>query len=324
MNESVPPIHVTTVAVAGLGLLGRGIVTCLLSRGFRVLAYDVNQANRESAFRHVEAGLSDLVERGGFDESIRSDWRSRCSAARDANDLISSDFVVESITEDLADKRRLFDEIEAVVGASVPIASSTSALPISILQQGRRHPERFIGLHWAEPCHLTRFLEVIRGEHTDDATVEVAMALAKRAGKEPSLVQKDVEGFIVNRLAYAMYREAFWLLENGVADVATIDRAFSNAVSVWANVAGPFRWMDLTGVAAYAGVMKRLFPRLSCATEVPAAIRELVERGGAGVANGVGFYEYGPGDAERWENVLRENVWRVRAIQDELIPEGRP
>ena len=82
-------------------------------------------------------------------------------------------------------------------------------------------------------------------------------------------MKKDVEGFIVNRLGYAMYREAFWLLENGVADVETIDRSFRNAICVWANIAGPFRWMDLTGVPAYAAVMKRLFPQLSTATEVP-------------------------------------------------------
>jgi 3-hydroxybutyryl-CoA dehydrogenase len=323
MNAGSSPTKTMTVAVAGLGLLGRGIVTCLLSHGFRVIAFDANDASRDAALLHIEAGLKELVERGGFDKAILADWRSQLTLAQNPSGFTPSDFVIESIFEDLAAKQRLFDEIEAVVGAAVPIASNTSALPISVLQQGRRHPERMIGLHWAEPCHLTRFLEVVRGEKTDDATVATALDLGKQVGKEPSLVQKDVEGFIVNRLGYAMYREAFWLLENGVADVATIDRAFSNAISVWANIAGPFRWMDLTGIAAYAAVMKRLFPQLSCQTDVPKAMRELVERGGAGISNGIGFYEYEPGEAERWEKALRENVWRVRAMQDELIPEGR-
>src|SRR6185369_4846559 len=116
-----------------------------------------------------------------------------------------------------------------------PIGSNTSALPISVLQKARKNPERFVGMHWAEPCHLTQFLEVVRGEKTDDATVKATVALGKAAGKEPSLVNKDVEGFIVNRIGYAMYREAFWLLENGVADVETIDTSFRNAMSVWAN-----------------------------------------------------------------------------------------
>jgi 3-hydroxybutyryl-CoA dehydrogenase len=226
--------------------------------------------------------------------------------------------VIESIFEDLDAKLKLFDEIESIVGPTVPIASNTSALPISVLQRGRKHPERFIGTHWAEPCHLTRFLEVVRGEQTNDATADAAMSLARDAGKDPSLVKKDVEGFIVNRLGYAMYREAFWLLENGVADVETIDRAYRNAASVWVNIAGPFRWMDLTGVPAYAAVMKRLFPQLSNATDVPAAMREVVESGGKGISNGRGFYTYTPEEARQWEQKLIDNVWKVRQWQDEL------
>src|SRR5258707_14475766 len=103
------------------------------------------------------------------------------------------------------------------------------------------------------------------------------MALARQAGKDPSLVRKDVEGFIVNRIGYSMFREAFWLLENGVADVETIDRSFRNALSVWANIAGPFRWMDLTGIPAYAAVMGRLWPELSRGTQVPPLMGDLVE-----------------------------------------------
>jgi 3-hydroxybutyryl-CoA dehydrogenase len=314
----------TIIAVAGLGLLGRGIVACLLSRGFRVIAFDANAnvETRAATSQHIARGLNELVERGGFDAALTKEWRRRYVEAAGLDAFAGADSVIESIFEDLDAKRQLFDAIEAVVKPTTPIASNTSALPISTLQANRKHPSRFVGLHWAEPCQLTRFLEVVRGEQTDDATVDAALALAHAAGKDPSLVQKDVEGFIVNRLSYAMYREAFWLLENGVADVATIDRAFVNALSVWANVAGPFRWMDLTGVPAYAAVMKRLFPQLSCSTEVPKAIRNIIDRGGRGIADGDGFYRYTPAEAERWERVLRENVWRVRAMQDELLSRG--
>lgn len=170
-------------------------------------------------------------------------------------------------------------------------------------------------MHWAEPCHLTRFLEVVRGGQTDDATIDTALALGRKVGKDPTLVRKDVDGFIVNRLGYAMFREAFWLLENGVADVASIDAAFRNAISVWANIAGPFRWMDLTGLPAYAAVMERLFPQLSTSAEVPETMRGLVEGGALGVANGRGFYTYTPDEAAAWQAALVENVWRVRDMQ---------
>jgi 3-hydroxybutyryl-CoA dehydrogenase len=306
-----------TIGIAGLGLLGRGIATCLLSRGFRVIGYTLPETRAE-ARAHISHAIDDLVTRGGFPAALRQEWDSRYVEASSIAELAPSDFIIESIFEDLAAKQKLFDEIEAVVGPTTPIASNTSALPISALARGRKYPERFIGTHWAEPCHLTRVLEVIRGEQTDDATADAAMDLARRAGKDPCLVRKDVDGFIVNRLGYALYREAFWLLENGVADVDTIDRSFRNAICVFANIAGPFRWMDLTGVPAYAAVMKRLFPQLSTATEVPATMQQLVESGGKGISNGRGFYTYTPQEAARWERILIENVWKVRAMQDEL------
>ena len=295
----------------------RGIAACLLSRGFRVVGF-TREETRADARKHITEAIDDLVTRGGFPAALREQWGGRYVEANSVVELAPCDFVIESIFEDLDAKQKLFDELEAVVGPTTPIASNTSALPITALQRGRKQPERFIGTHWAEPCHLTRVLEVIRGEQTNDATADAAMELARRAGKDPCLVRKDVDGFIVNRLGYAMYREAFWLLENGVADVETIDRAFCNEICVFANIAGPFRWMDLTGVPAYAAVMKRLFPQLSTATEVPAKMREVVESGGKGISNGRGFYTYTPQEAQRWERMLIENVWKVRALQDEL------
>ena len=310
-----------TIGVVGLGLLGRGITACLLSRGFRVIACDLDARTRQDARTHIAHAIDELVNRGGMPASLLTAWPASYTETANVPELANCDFVIESIFEDLDAKRAVFDQLESVVTATTPIASNTSALPITLLQHGRRHPARFVGMHWAEPCHLTRFLEVIRGDHTDDHTADAAIALGKRAGKDPSLVRKDVEGFIVNRIGYAMYREAFWLLENGVADVETIDRSFRNAMSVWANVAGPFRWMDLTGVPAYAAVTKRLWPKLSCATEVPEAMRDVVDSGGKGIANGRGFYRYTPEEARRWEQRLRDNVWMVRAMTRELFPE---
>jgi 3-hydroxybutyryl-CoA dehydrogenase len=295
----------------------------LLSHGYRVVALSRSEATRSEARRYITDAIEDLIRRGGFPPSLRDEWGGRYTEASNVVELAPCEFVIESIFEDLDAKQKLFGEIEGVVPPVVPIASNTSALPISRLQEGRRHPQRFIGTHWAEPCHLTRFLEIIRGDRTDDATADAAMDLARGAGKDPSLVRKDVEGFIVNRIGYAMFREAFWLLENGVADIETIDRSFRNAISVWANIAGPFRWMDLTGIPAYASVMERLWPKLSRAAEVPALMRDLVESGAKGVSNGKGFYDYTPEEAARWERKLIENVWASRAAINEAEREDR-
>ncbi len=226
------------VGVVGLGLLGRGIAGCLLSRGVRVVGYTLGEDSRREAKEYIAGAIDELIDRGGFSPSLREQWRTNFIEAGALSEFAPCDFIIESVPEDLSIKRSVFDQLEAVVRPSTPIASNTSALPITILQQGQKYPSRFIGMHWAEPCHLTRFLEVIRGEQTDVATAEAAMTLAIRAGKVPALVNMDVVGFIANRLGYAMYREAFWLLENGVADVETIDRSFRNAISVWGNIAG--------------------------------------------------------------------------------------
>lgn len=307
-----------TIGVAGLGLLGRGIATSLLAHGFKVLTADPSEDTRNAARHHIEHSLRDLVTRGGFPPSLLLDWESNYMDAADVAQFKDADFVIESIFENLESKHRLFDQIEAIVKSTTPISSNTSALPISSLQARRKHPNRFIGTHWAEPCHLTKFLEVVRGAQTDDATVAAALELAKRCGKDPTLVKKDTDGFIVNRLGYAMFREAFWLLENGVADVDDIDRAFRNALSVWANIAGPFRWMDLTGIPAYAAVMAKLNPQLQTTNHVPETMTKLVESGAQGIANGRGFYTYTPEQAAAWERLLVENVWKVRELQQAL------
>ena len=312
-----------TVGVVGLGLLGRGIAACLLSRGMRVVAYEVDDASRKKARRHIGKAIGELIERGGFRPAVREQWPKDYREASSVADLARCDFVIESVFEDLKTKQAVFDGLESAVRPNTPIASNTSALPISLLQKQRKNPARFVGMHWGTPCHLTRFLEVIRGNQTDDATVDATMALGRAAGKEPSLVRKDVEGFIVNRIGYAVFREAFWLLENGVADVETIDKAFSNALSNWANIAGPFRWMDLTGIPAYAAVMRRLWPKLSRATKVPRLMEELVAGGAKGISTGRGFYRYTPAQARRWEKRLSENAWKMRELLEEIPKELR-
>ncbi len=106
------------------------------------------------------------------------------------------EFIIESIVEDLQIKQSVFDQLEQIVGQTVPIASNTSVLPISVLQKTRRHPERFVGMHWGEPAHIMRFLEMIRGEQTQDPAFDATAVLARQLGKEPSTIQRDVRGFV--------------------------------------------------------------------------------------------------------------------------------
>jgi 3-hydroxybutyryl-CoA dehydrogenase len=310
-----------TIGVVGLGLLGRGIAACLVGHGFHVVAFTRRRATHDAARQYIAEAMKDLVQRAGFRPDLVDVWPDRYEPVDGWERFSDCELAIESVAEDPAVKEEVFDALEAAVGPEVPIASNTSALPISLLQQNRRHPERFLGMHWAEPAHATRFLELIRGEQTCEAAFQAAARLARAIGKEPALVQKDVPAFIVNRLGYALYREALHLLETGVADAETIDTAFRNAASVWTSLCGPLRWMDVSGgPALYARAMKSVLPTLSNATELPETLQRLAQSDARGIANGRGFYEYTEADARRWETLIREHAWDMRALLDKFFP----
>lgn len=309
------------VAVVGLGFLGRGIAANLLGHGFEVVGWSRSPSGLEKAEQTIGRAVDEMIRHGDFDASLRGTWRSRYWASNDFESLAECGFVIESVTEDESVKDAVFDAIENQVASNVPIASNTSAIPISRLQRRRRQPGRFLGMHFAEPAYATRFLELIRGEATEDAAFDAAIDLAGRLGKEPSVVQKDVPGFIVNRLAYAMYREALYLIETGVADAETIDRSFRNAAGLWATMCGPLRWIDLTGgPVLYGPAMEPVLPGLSDAREVPAAMQALAAEGAEGITNGRGFYEYTAEEAERWESLYRHHAWAVYRMANEYRP----
>jgi 3-hydroxybutyryl-CoA dehydrogenase len=298
------------IGVAGLGLLGRGIAASLLAHGFEVVAFTTGADTHERARAYISIAIGEMIQRASLPATLATSWPDRYREAACLADFAPCGFVIESVVEDLTIKRQVFDEIEAVLGAAVPIASNTSALPITLLQQGRLHPERFLGMHWAEPAYATRFLELIRGRHTSDAALGHANALALALGKQPGIVSRDVPGFIVNRLGYALYREALNLLETGVADAATIDRSFRNACGLWASLCGPLRWIDITGgPAVYARAMQPVMPTLSNTPELPPTLAAMRDHDDRGVLNGRGFYHYEPGDAAHWEKLLHERAW---------------
>ncbi|MDP6905647.1 MAG: 3-hydroxyacyl-CoA dehydrogenase family protein, partial [Verrucomicrobiota bacterium] len=257
----------------------------------------------------------------GFDPGLAKTWHSKFEPVESLDSFSSCDFVIESVVEDLASKRNVFDQIEEIVGLKVPVGSNTSSIPITQLQQDRKNPGRFVGMHWAEPAHATRFLELIRGERTSVETFEKVVVLAKRLGKEPSIVQRDVPGFIVNRIGYAMYREAAHMVDQGVADVETIDRSCRNAFGLWAAMCGPFRWIDITGgPELYAKSIERVLPTLCSDNErLPELLERLKRDGAGGQPTGSGFYEYNP-DSPDWQERYREFAWRAKALLDEFYP----
>lgn len=307
MTQTMP------VGIVGLGLMGCSIATCLLAAGHPVVAVAPIPADVLTADSRIRHHLTDLHTHGILTETPDS-VLSRLTLTESYVDLHDCRLVIECTLEDLDIKRRVYGLIEAAVSDDTVIASNTSAIPISQLQQLTRRPQRFIGLHWAEPSYTTRFLEVICGDQTEPVYAEFFYDLSHHWGKEPTLVRKDIRGFITNRLMYALYREAFDLVEKGYASIEDVDRACRNNAGYWMTLVGVFRWMDLTGVPAYLNVLKDLWPTLSNRTDVPPLIQDIVDRGGRGVANGDGFYDYAPGEAEAWRQTFERFSFEIREL----------
>lgn len=306
------------IGIVGLGLLGSDIVALALSRGLKVVAVDVNDDARAKLPQRVSDALSELVEHAGFKDKDFAEWEDRLKTSDSFDKLANCDFVIESVFENAEIKQTVFASIEEVISETTPIASNTSALPISTMQQTLRHPDRFLGMHFGQPAYAQPFLEIIRGQQTSDTHFETANQLGLLLGKEPSLLNRDLPGFLVNRIAYAMYREAANLVSEGVADYESIDNAIRNSIGIFASMAGPFRWMDISGgPALYGQAMKTIWPTLDHSSEPPEFIQEMIDNNDRGTSSGKGFYDYQSGDAEIWDKAFREHVWRLLKLRRE-------
>ncbi len=302
-----------SIGVVGLGLMGCSITTCLLMAGHVVKGIAPIPVDLDFAGKRVADYLVRAKQEGLLTDQPDI-LLSNLTITSDYSALADCGLVIECTLEDIEVKKIVFEKIEAVISPDALLTSNTSAIPISILQGLTKSPARFFGLHWMEPSHTTRFLEIICGELSDVTKAEYLYTISQGWGKEPTLLRKDIRGFIANRLMYALYREAFYLVENGYATVEDVDRSCRNVPGYWMTLVGPFRWMDLTGIQAYHAVMKDLFPTLSNSPEVPKLIDDIVKAGGKGVANAQGFHEYTPEEAKLWEDTYKEFSYKIREL----------
>ena len=304
------------VGLVGFGLMGQSIAACLLSRGLSVRVYDSDRRAYARGRANINDALAELVRRRLLPAAMRRNWRDRLLSIPSIDDFAPCGLIIESVPEDLERKQQLFRDLEPVVSARAILASNTSSLPISLLQSALRLPARFIGMHWGVPAQLVPFFEIIPGKRTSARTVRLTRDFGVACGKQPIVLREDIRGFIGNRLMYAMMREACYLVESGIADIATVDRAFRYDLGWWSLLAGPFRWMDLTGIPAYAAVMEGLLPKLSNQKTVPELMLQAVESGREGIANGKGFYRYDKASIARWKKAWTEFTYDIKSVAD--------
>lgn len=239
------PHEVSKAAVIGAGLIGAAWASLFLARGIEVVAIDP-QPDAADRLRSTIAAMAPLLDEIGI-TSASADFDRISVHAGVGAELESVQFVQENVPEDLAVKRSILKDIEARVDPAIVVASSTSALRISDIQAGARHPERCIAGHPINPPHLMPLVEVSGGEATDAAAVDWAIGFYAWLGKKPVRLQRDIEGHIAGRLSAALWREAVSLVEQGIASVADVDDAVRYGPGLrWATM-GPHLTYHLGG-----------------------------------------------------------------------------
>jgi 3-hydroxybutyryl-CoA dehydrogenase len=282
------PDEIKSIGIAGAGTMGSGIAQISALAGFEVILFDTNESQLDHAITQIGRNLGIGVQKGKITPEEREPALSRIRTTAVLDELIA-DCIIEAVVEKISVKHELFSRLEVINDPSCVLATNTSSIPIDQIANILKNKERFGGMHFFNPAHIMKLVEVISGTHTSESISNLLFSLAKSMGKMPVLV-KDSPGFIVNRVARHYYVESLKLLEEGVSDVETIDKLMENAGFKM----GPFRLMDLIGIDTNFAVTETMFNQFYQDPKFrPSRIqKQKVLAGHHGRKSGKGFYDY--------------------------------
>ena len=300
------------IAVIGAGLMGHGIALTLARAGQYVAITDPVAEARAA----VSARITDSMKLLGTSPADIATALKRIEIFDSvAGAVRRADVVFEAAPEKMALKQAVFADIEAHAPETCILASNTSVMPITQIMGGLRLRHRALGTHWWNPPHIIPLVEVIRTEWTDDATVAATMALLADAGKTPVLVNRDVPGFIGNRLQHALWREAISLVERGICDAAAVDTVVKASFGRRLAVLGPLENADMVGTDLTLDIHDNVLGDIENSTMPSPYLRGLVAEGRLGFKSGQGFHRW----TEAEKTALRAKVARhLLALQDML------
>ena len=293
------------IGVLGSGAMGTGIAQIAATAAYEVIIFDANQTALEKAKQSLQAILLKLSEKGKISTEEMQNILGRIYFAKQMSDFADCEMVIEAIIEDLAIKQSVFQDLEKIVGKNCILATNTSSLSIASIAAACQHAERVVGIHFFNPVPLMELVEIIPAVQTAENVIEKSLQFVQKV-KKKGVLTKDTPGFIVNRVARPYYGEAIRIMEEGIADIATIDWAMT---TLGGFRMGPFTLIDFIGSDVNYRVSESVWTQFFYEPRFKPSFsqKRLFEAGYFGRKTGRGFYNYA------------ENAPKLEATQDETL-----
>jgi len=282
------------IVIAGAGVMGASMAQIYAQYGYGVTIYDVFPEGLKKGKGLIEINQETAVAEGKLTAEQSRELVARIGFTDDLDCFKEGDYVVECIFERMDIKHDFWAKASALSPKDAILTSNTSGLSISEIQKVVVSPERFCGMHWINPPHIVPLVEVIKGEKTNDATVEAVYKNALSVGKKPITV-KDAPGFVLNRLQFAVLRESMHIVESGIASIEDVDNTLKYGLGMRYAAIGPFETADLGGLDTFYNIASYLFADLADRKDPNDMLSDLFKAESYGVKSGKGFYDYSDG-----------------------------
>lgn len=305
------------LAVIGCGTMGHSIALNAAWVGMQVKIYGVDTNDIQNGMSGVADKLSTLLKNDLITKDQLSQILKNITGTSSLSEAVDGvTFIIECIPEVLELKNDLFIKLDEMCSEEVILATNTSGLSPSRIALNLKHPERTLATHFWNPAHLIPLVEVLRAEFTDDKTFNRAIDMLKFMNKKPIEVKKEVPGLVGNRLQFALFREAQYLLEQGIASKEDIDAAVTYSIGRRLPVTGPLLSADMGGLDVFASISDYLFKDLSNADQSSEKLKELVTQGHFGQKNGEGFYQWNEKFSEDMNQKREEQL--IRFLKEDI------
>ena len=298
--------------VVGAGRMGHGIALELARGGWNIGLYDSAPGRAEAAVSEARQDAHDLVRA----EVIRAEAVDEIMGQLHPTDSLEdaaagATFAAEAVAEDLSVKQNVFAELDRLCPAPAILSSNTSSISITEIAKPCTHPERVVLAHWMLPPHLLPVVEVAPGEKTDEATIHHIQKMLVALDKWPILVRKDIPGYLVNRLQFALAREALSLIDKGITTADEIDRIIRGVLGRRIPVLGIMRQADMAGLDVYRQIFRYLGPDLESSGDPPTVVDKAVSAGHTGAREGQGLFTWQPGEADHYTAKRNDTLIRL-------------